>query len=69
MSAIQPDRSPENGMVQCERTGKYWALSCEENGSTSTVLLSPFNAWRAFACLAQVLAISLPNSLVRKITL
>lgn len=47
-----------------DRNGVEWVnLLCGEHGMT----LSPFNAWRMFAALAQILGAELPRKLLKTI--
>lgn len=62
-----PERSGGDGRIECNREGEHLLLSCTQNGETTTVRMSDYNAWRAFGLLAVMLKIPLPDALGREI--
>lgn len=52
--------SPEVGVI---------TITATQNGKTTTVVMSEYNAWRAFGMLSVLLGIPLPKKIAKAITL
>lgn len=66
----QPPRSEESGEVAVFKLEEgQVCIRCVEHGAATCVVMSPFNAWRAFALLALLLGIPLPTKFTKKIKL
>lgn len=64
-----PERRPIDGPVALTRSGDNLVLSCTTNGSETSVVLGPHNAWRAFGLLALMLDLPLLKRVARAIVL
>jgi len=62
-----PERTDGDGRIECTRVGDHLLLSCTQNGETTFVRMSDYNAWRAFGLLAIMLKIPLPDALGKEI--
>lgn len=70
MSFIQAPRLPTDGEVALTRVeDDKFALRVTDGGIERAVLMSQFNASRAFVFLAMFLGIKLPNGITREIKL
>ena len=65
----QPRRQPRDGEIGINRDGGDIIIWCEQDGRRTQVRLGMFNAWRAFAMLAVLIGVRLPDSIGRKIKL
>lgn len=65
-----PARLPSDGAVAVTRVDDHHlTASVTTNGTTETVIMSEFNAWRVFGMLSVMLGIPLPVALGKAIKL
>jgi hypothetical protein len=62
-----PARAESDGRIECNREGEHLLLSCTQDGATTSVRMSDYNAWRAFGLLAIMLKIPLPDAVSKEI--
>lgn len=65
----QPERSDDDGPVEIQRVTEGLVISCTQEGETTRLHVSEYNAWRVFGMLALMLGVELPKKLAKSIKL
>lgn len=65
----QPARQSFDGPCVVRRIGEVIIVESTQNGMTTRVEMSEYNAWRVFGCLALMLEIPLPERISKAINL